>query len=93
MACSLAPVVTEIPGNAEWIKDEVNGLLVPVADSEKLADKILLLATDKEYRARLQANANITTKKRVNWARNIEKFSEIVEETLAIYKSSKYAIS
>jgi len=93
MACSLTPLVTEIPGNAEWIEDEVNGLLVPVADSEKLADKILLLATDKEYRARLQANANITTKKRVNWTRNIEKLFEIIEEMLAIYKSSKYASS
>jgi glycosyltransferase involved in cell wall biosynthesis len=38
MACSLAPVVTEISGNVEWIKDGVNGLLVSVEDSEGLTE-------------------------------------------------------
>ena len=82
MACSLTPLVTEIPGNTEWIENEVNGLLVPVADSKRLAEKILLLASDHELRAGLQINANTTIKRRVNWARNIEKFFEIMDKEL-----------
>jgi glycosyltransferase involved in cell wall biosynthesis len=86
MACSLTPLVTEIPGNTEWIENEVNGLLVPVADSKRLAEEILLLASDHALRTRLQVNANVTIKRRVNWTRNIEKLFEIIDKTMFIYK-------
>lgn len=89
MACSLSPVVTEIPGNKEWVKEGKNGLLVPVADSKRLAEKILLLAADHELRARLQVNAKITINRRVNWAKNLQKFFEIIDKTTSIYKSSR----
>jgi glycosyltransferase involved in cell wall biosynthesis len=88
MACSLTPLVTEIPGNKEWIENEVNGLLVPVADSKILAEKILLLATDRELRTKLQVNANVTIKRKVNWTRNIEKLFETINKAIFIYKSS-----
>jgi glycosyltransferase involved in cell wall biosynthesis len=87
MACSLAPVVTEIDGNKEWVKDGENGLVAPLADSKRLAEKILLLATDHELRTRLQINAEVTIKRRVNWARNTEKFFEIINRTMFIPKS------
>jgi len=40
MACGLAPVVTDIAGNREWIEDGQNGFLFPPRDSEALAEKI-----------------------------------------------------
>src|SRR5574341_2620862 len=41
MASSLIPVVTDIPGNREWIQDGVNGFLVPSNRPEVLAEKIV----------------------------------------------------
>lgn len=87
MACSLAPVVTKIPGNVEWIENGENGLLVPVADSKKLAEKILLLSTNHEFRTKLQINAEITANKKVNWVRNIEKFLKLLDRIISPSKS------
>ncbi|MEM3695960.1 MAG: glycosyltransferase family 4 protein [Candidatus Bathyarchaeia archaeon] len=83
MACSLAPVVTEIFGNREWVEDEVNGLLVPVANSEKLAEKILLLANDYKLRKALEEKAMETVKKRVNWQKNIQQLTEIIDKMVS----------
>jgi glycosyltransferase involved in cell wall biosynthesis len=82
MACSLAPVVTEISGNVEWIKDGVNGLLVPVANSEKLAEKILLLANDYKLRRILEVKAVETVRKRVNWQENMQQLTKIIDEII-----------
>jgi glycosyltransferase involved in cell wall biosynthesis len=80
MACSLALVVTEISGNVEWIKDGVNGLLVSVGDSEGLAEKILLLASDYKLRRVLEGRAVETVKARVNWQENMQKLTRIIDE-------------
>lgn len=82
MACSLLPVVTEIHGNREWVEDDVNGFLVPVANSEKLAKKILFLADNHELRKKLQAKAEKTVRTRVNWQKSIQKLTKIVDEMM-----------
>ncbi len=40
-ACGLIPIVTDIPGNKEWVKDGVNGFLAPIDRPERLAEKII----------------------------------------------------
>jgi glycosyltransferase involved in cell wall biosynthesis len=75
-------VVTEISGNVEWIKDGVNGLLVPVANSEKLAEKILLLANDYKLRRILEVKAVETVRKRVNWQENMQQLTKIIDEII-----------
>ena len=82
MACSLLPVVTEIHGNREWVEDDVNGFLVPIANSEKLAKKILFLADNHELRKKLQAKAEKTVRTRVNWQKNIQKLTKIIDEMM-----------
>jgi len=86
MACSLAPVVTEIDGNKEWIKDSNNGLLVPVANTQNLAEKILLLAKEHEFREKLQTRAEETVKARVDWSKNIGELTRIIDEKIAIHQ-------
>lgn len=82
MACSLTPVVTEIDGNKEWVKDGVNGLLVPVANSKKLAEKILSLVNDYKLRRVLEEKAVETVKARVNWQENTQKLKRIIDEMI-----------
>ena len=80
MACSLSPIVTDIQGNREWIKNGINGLLVPVANPEKLTEKILLLADNYELRRKLQLKAKETVKTRVNWQKNISLLIKIIDK-------------
>jgi glycosyltransferase involved in cell wall biosynthesis len=46
MACELAPVVTDIPANREWILDGVNGFLVK--DEDMMARRIVHLIRNRE---------------------------------------------
>ena len=53
MAAGCAIVATDIKGNREMIEDGVNGLMVPPANPERLADKMLRLLKDRGYAASL----------------------------------------
>lgn len=50
MACQLAPIVTNIPANQQWVKNGVNGFLMPVKDSKALAGKIISLIKNQKER-------------------------------------------
>jgi L-malate glycosyltransferase len=41
MACGCFPVVSDIPANREWIKEGINGFLIPIGDSVTLANRII----------------------------------------------------
>ncbi len=41
MCFGLIPIVTDIPGNREWIENEINGFLFPVSSHQVLAQKII----------------------------------------------------
>jgi len=84
MACSLTPVVTEINGNKEWIRDGMNGLLVPVANSKSIVEKILLLASDHKLRKTLQVKAEETVRTRVNWNKNIDELTKIIDKIIRV---------
>jgi glycosyltransferase involved in cell wall biosynthesis len=43
MACGCVSVVTDIPANRQWMKNDVNGYLVPTDNPRELADKILYI--------------------------------------------------
>jgi len=84
MACSLTPVVTEINGNKEWIRDGMNGLLVPVANSKSIAEKILLLASNHKLRRTLQVKAEETVRTRVNWNKNVDELTKIIDKIIRV---------
>ena len=44
MACGCLPIVSDIPGNREWIQDGYNGLIVPVRDVEATAQAMVTIA-------------------------------------------------
>lgn len=50
MACELAPVVTDIPANQNWVTEGNNGCLFPIKDYKILAEKIIFLLRDKGAR-------------------------------------------
>ena len=83
MACQLIPIVTDIPGNREWVKDGENGFLVPVDRPEILAEKIVEVVENfKKYQSWLEKNLNLI-KQKANLEENLKKieqnFLELVE--------------
>jgi L-malate glycosyltransferase len=78
MATGLLPVVTDIPGNREWIEHGRNGLLFPCGDVGKLTELLIQAMHDKELRQRArEENLRLVEEKAV-WENNMK----IVEDRL-----------
>ncbi len=83
MACQLVPIVTDIPGNREWVQDRENGYLVPVDKPEILAEKIVEVVENfGKYQSWLEKNLSLI-KQKANLEENLEKieqrFLELIE--------------
>lgn len=65
MGCGIPTIVTDCPcGGARMvIEDGVNGLLVPVGDSRKMAEAMARVADDRELADRLSKNGTMIRKK------------------------------
>lgn len=80
MATELPVVVTDTPGNREWVSPRRNGWLVPAGNAEALAD-VLLEAARLRITARQQmgtVNRHIV-EERANWDHNFLKLLEAYE--------------
>ena len=60
MACGLIPVVNDVDGQREIVKDGVNGFLVKPYVPEDIAAKILFLAKNPEIKDKMSKNAKET---------------------------------
>lgn len=60
MACGLPIVSTDCGGPRAYVRDRVNGRLVPVGDSEAIARATVEIIASKTYRAELARNARRT---------------------------------
>lgn len=78
MTCKLPVLVTDIPGNTEWIENAHNGLLFPVKDSKALAGKVLLLLKDSNLRNALATEAYKTVIEKANWRKNSKLLDDLV---------------
>jgi glycosyltransferase involved in cell wall biosynthesis len=70
MSCKLPVVVTDIPGNREWIIDQHNGLLFPVKAWKWLALKIVELIENEDLRKSFGKKAYATVAEKANWSKN-----------------------
>lgn len=60
MAHGLPVVVSNVPGNVDVVRDDLNGLVFPVGDSAALAECLERLVADEATRARLGKAARAT---------------------------------
>ena len=83
MACELAPVVTDIAANQQWIKDGENGFLVPVKDCRALAEKVLTLIKNKKERESFgKVNGKIVQEK-AEQEIEMDKLGKVYEDLIA----------
>lgn len=82
-------IVSNITGCNEIIKDAVNGIIVPVKNTEALQQAMEKMITDKPFYEKLKTNARAMIKSRyeqkVVWNALLEEYSSLIAE----YKNKK----
>jgi glycosyltransferase involved in cell wall biosynthesis len=76
LASGLPCLVSDIPGNREWIEEGVNGWLFRDGDVNHLAEKILDLFKHRHSLSRVRAAARKTAEERADWKKNFGKLLE-----------------
>ena len=81
MACGIIPVVSNIPANCEWIKNDDNGIIIDRIDADLLCKALLKASEDKLLKKRCMVkNPKIILHKAIwknNMARVESKYLEI----------------
>ena len=80
MACELAPVVTDLPANREWVTDGENGFIVPINDIQTLAQKIVYLLRNQEVRRKFGKLGREIIQERAEYKKEMERLEEIYKK-------------
>lgn len=81
LATGCALVSTKYKGVYEYARDKYNALLVPIKDSNKLAESIIYLFKNDDERIKLATNG-ITSMKERSWSRTLKIFECILDEKI-----------
>ena len=79
LASGLPCLVSDIPGNKEWIEYGVNGWLFRDGDADDLADKILRAVKNKRSLPRIGQAARATAEAKADWKKNFQTLLRIYE--------------
>lgn len=77
MAAGLPMVVSDVGGNPEAVDDKINGLIVPVGDTDKLGNAILSLADNEEVRKKYGNAARLKVHKNFTWEKCINNYTRV----------------
>lgn len=76
LASGVPVLVSDIPGNLEWIQEGTNGWLFPDGDSEAISKKIIAAYHNREKLAPLQAVNRALAEARADWSKNFQKLQQ-----------------
>ncbi|MFM8319533.1 MAG: glycosyltransferase family 4 protein [Chloroflexota bacterium] len=82
MACGVPALVSDIPGNREWIVSGENGWLFRDGDPHALAQAILHAAAQRERLPEMGRAARRTAEQRADWSKNFPKLYDVFEIAL-----------
>lgn len=83
MACGCPALVSDIPGNREWIVPGENGWLFPPGDAEALAAGIENALANRSRLAEMGSAARRTVEARADWERNFPRLLEAYQIALS----------
>jgi glycosyltransferase involved in cell wall biosynthesis len=83
LACGLPCLVSDIPGNREWIQDGINGWLFRDGDVNDLTEKILYAVRNRELFPKISQAARQTAEQKADWKKNFGKLLETYERILS----------
>jgi glycosyltransferase involved in cell wall biosynthesis len=75
MACGVPAIVSDIPGNREWIEEGINGWLFPDGDADALSHAILNALDQRQQLPEMGRRARQITEERADWHKNFPKLS------------------
>jgi glycosyltransferase involved in cell wall biosynthesis len=70
LACGMPCLVSDIPGNKEWIEDGVNGWLFRDGDADDLAEKILAAMNQRGKLPEIGRASRRSAERRADWEKN-----------------------
>jgi glycosyltransferase involved in cell wall biosynthesis len=80
LASGLPCLVSDIPGNREWVEDGVNGWLFRDGDVDDLARKISYAIENRQQFERIGASAHRTAEQKADWKKNFGKLLEVYKK-------------
>jgi glycosyltransferase involved in cell wall biosynthesis len=82
LASGLPCLVSDIPGNQEWVTEGENGWLFPDGDADALAEKIARVVEQREKLSEIGRAARALAEARADWQKNAEKLMHAYEQVL-----------
>lgn len=76
MACGVPCLVSDIPGNREWVNPDKQGWLFHEGNAQDLATKISMAIQKRDDLVRMGALARSTATERANWQKNFPRLLE-----------------
>jgi len=83
LASGLPCLVSDIPGNREWIQDGVNGWLFRDGDADDLAQKIISAIRNRSSLTKMGQAARQTAEQKADWTKNFGKLLETYDRMLS----------
>jgi len=84
LASALPCLVSDIPGNQEWIEDGVNGWFFRDGDADDLAEKILYAIKNRRSFRKIGEAARRTAQQKADWQKNFGKLLEAYEKVMSL---------
>ena len=82
MACGCFPIASNIPANAQWITDGLNGYLYPAGDVTRLVDAIEMAMEKKELRLSARSLNRTIVETKVDWRICVKRMDDIYEQVI-----------
>ena len=82
LASGLPCLVSDIPGNREWIEEGVNGWLFRDGDVEDLTEKILNAIKNRKSFEKIGKAARKTAEQKADWKKNFGKLLEVYKKMI-----------
>jgi glycosyltransferase involved in cell wall biosynthesis len=82
MAAGCVPIVTDLPGNREWIEDGKNGILFPVGDTEALVRAVRSVAERRSWWPEVRQRNRQIIESRALWKDNMIAVEQAFEELI-----------
>jgi len=84
LACGLPCLVSDIPGNKEWIMEGENGWLFHDGDADDLAQKILYAIKNRRSFKKMGESARRTAEQNADWKKNFGKLLETYDKVMSL---------
>jgi len=84
LACGLPCLVSDIPGNKEWIIEGENGWLFRDGDAEDLAQKILYAIKNRRSFKKMGESGRKTVEQKADWKKNFGKLLDAYEKVSSL---------